>query len=115
MTTKNRDSLKGILKDIEQERNAKRVAASKLKIDNRKALQELEDKGWNRVIITKNPRIILGHPDDKIEFVPSKKDVKATVIPPKKDAKDKEIEDLKKQVKALKVPKEEPEVIEELE
>lgn len=114
MTTKNKDSLKGILKDIEQDRRAESAAASKLKVDNRKALQDLEDKGFNRVIITPN---LEPDPEPEPEVIlPPKKRIivkKAEVIAPKEDPKDKEIEELRKQVALLKVEKEEPEVIEE--
>ena len=112
MTTKNKDSLKGILKDIEQERRVESVAASKLKVDNRKALKDLEDKGFNRVIITPNLEPD-PEPEPEVVELPKKKIVKATVIPPKKDLKDKEIEELKKLVEELKVAKEEPVVVEE--
>lgn len=63
MTTKNRDSLKGVLKDVEQERRKESEAASKLKVDNRKAFKDLEDKGFNRIIIV--PKTI----EKEIEFV----------------------------------------------
>ena len=119
MTTKNKDSLKGILKDIEQERRVESVAASKLKVDNRKALKDLEDKGFNRIIVTPNlePDPI---PELEIVEVPKEKVVKkAKIIPPKEDPKEKELAMLREKLAAMEAKKEEPvpdlEVVEEIE
>lgn len=118
MTTKRTTLLKKEIKAIEKERNAVIEEAIKLKVDNRKALQDLEDKGWNRVIVSDLPT----DPEPTVieelisEPLPPKKKVKAK---PKVDPKEAEIKKLKAQLAKAKAEKEaletppEPEVIEE--
>jgi hypothetical protein len=117
MTTKNQEKLKGILKDITKERSENFQEALKLKADNRKAIQDLEDKGWNRAIVSDLP---IEEPEPEPEPVVVKTTKPKSKPKPKADPKAAEIKKLKAELakaeaeKAeLIASKEEPEVIEE--
>lgn len=80
MTTKDRDSLKGILKEIKKERNAEIIKAKALKTASGEAIKEREDKGWSRAIINPLvPTIVIEEPK------PKKKPIKKKKLGPSKE------------------------------